>query len=65
MPIEKHVERYALEKFGQAIHDLITHPGRVQDRLQAAYLRFQPVRATDLTEGELRVVREVFDFQTH
>ena len=33
---------------------LIVHPGRVQDRLRAAFLRFHPVRATDLPEGELR-----------
>jgi hypothetical protein len=26
----------------------------VQDRLHAAYMRFHPVRATDLPEGELR-----------
>ena len=45
---------YALEKFGQTVHDLITHPDRVQDRLRAAYRRFHPVRATDLPEGELR-----------
>jgi hypothetical protein len=45
---------YALEKFGQAVQDLITHPDRVQDRLRAAYMRFHPVRETDLPEGELR-----------
>jgi hypothetical protein len=46
--------RYALEKFSQAVHDLVTHPGRVQDRLYAAYMRFHTVRAADLPEGELR-----------
>ena len=52
--MQPNVELYALEKFGQAVHELITHPGRVQDRLHAAFLRFHPVRATDLPEGELR-----------
>ena len=52
--MQPNVELYALEKFGQAVHELITHPGRVQDRLHAAFLRFHPVRATNLPEGELR-----------
>ena len=52
--MQPNVELYALEKFGQAVHELITHPGRVQDRLHAAFLRFHPVRATDLPEGGLR-----------
>ena len=47
MQPEKNVELYALKKFGQAVHDLIVHPARVQDRLRAAFLRFHPVRATD------------------
>lgn len=45
---------YALEKFGQAVHELVMHPGRVQERLEAAFMRFHPVWADDLPEGELR-----------
>jgi hypothetical protein len=50
------VELYALEKFDQAIHELITHPGRVQDRLRAAYMRFPTRRAQlpTITEGNRR-----------
>jgi hypothetical protein len=32
---------YALEKFGQAINDLANRPGKPQDRLTAARLRFR------------------------
>jgi hypothetical protein len=45
---------YALEKFGQAINDLADRPGKPQDRLRAARLRFFTVRSAELPEGELR-----------
>ena len=45
---------YALEKFGQAINDLADRPGKPQDRLRAARLRFFTVRSAELPAGELR-----------
>jgi hypothetical protein len=45
---------YALEKFGQAINDPADQPGKPQDWLRVARLRFFTVRSAELPEGELR-----------
>ena len=42
------------EKFGQALNEPATEPGRPQEWLRAAWLRFHTVRPDDLPPGELR-----------
>jgi hypothetical protein len=46
---------YALEKLGEALHELATHPGRVQERLGAAWMylhRIEPDK--HLSDAESR-----------
>jgi hypothetical protein len=47
---------YALEKLAEAVHELATNPGRVQERLAAGWIRLHTVRPDDVPEGELRTV---------
>jgi len=56
MPIDDNQLRLAnvREKFGQALNELATEPGRPQEWLRAAWLRFHTVRPDDLPPGELR-----------
>jgi hypothetical protein len=47
-------ELYALEKLGEALHELVTHPGRVQERLGEAFTFLVRIRPGELPAGELR-----------
>jgi hypothetical protein len=45
---------YALEKLAEAVHELATNAGRVQERLAAAWLYLFRIAPDDVPEGELR-----------
>lgn len=45
---------YAFEKLTEAVHELATNPGRVQERLAAAWMYLHRIRPDDLPDGELR-----------
>jgi hypothetical protein len=47
---------YALEKLGEAVHELSTNPGRVQERLAAAWMHLFRVGIDDVPEGKLRTL---------
>jgi hypothetical protein len=42
------------KKLGQAVHELVTHPGRVQERLGAAFMRLHTALPNDMPDGDLR-----------
>lgn len=45
--LERHTERYVIEKLRSAVECLATHPGDVKERLSTAYLGFHTLKESD------------------
>jgi hypothetical protein len=45
---------YAFEKLSEAVHELVTGAGRVQERLRAAAIYLIRIRSEDIPDEELR-----------
>ena len=49
-------EAYAFEKLSEAVHELVTGAGRVQERLGMAMTYLVPVRPEEIPDSELRLI---------